>query len=81
MSTPVARWIAISDHLPDATATDRGTWTESVRVLVRVEKTSFDISEAFARLTKFQGTYEWRIEGHNGNWHRYVTHWAPLPTL
>ena len=71
-------WVPVSERLPDMSK-ERSTWMESVRVMVRVEKTDFDIYEAFAKLTKAEGKYEWRIEGHNGNWHQFVTHWMPLP--
>lgn len=71
-------WIPVRELLPTMEV-DRKHWMESKRAVVFVQRPGENY-EAFGWLTtKHGGGYEWRIQGHNGDWDQYVTHWMPLP--
>lgn len=72
-------WISVADRLP--TINEKGNWHISQRCVVIVNK-GHEKYEAFANLTEYLDLgAEWSIDGHNGNWHKNVTHWMPLPPI
>lgn len=72
-------WVSVEDRLPELHK--KGNWKISNRCVVLVNKRG-TMYEAFATLEEYLSTgVTWSIEGHNGDWHKNVTHWFQIPVI